>query len=127
MAPKKRPSAAAVARATFDPHPPPLTDDATTSPRRERPLIEQARPPPAQVRVQSAQEVADRVGVTRSRSGSGASAESFRRRDGSAPGTSVGSRPTSTSGSPTCQGCGNDDDPYPWSAALTMGDREKQV
>ena len=64
MAPKKRPSAAAVARATFDPHPPPLTDDATTSPRRERPLIEQARPPPAQVRVQSAQEVADRVGVT---------------------------------------------------------------
>ena len=57
---KKKQSAAAKARATFDPDPPPLTDDVLLE--RIRALVEKARPPPK--RLLSAKDVMERTGLT---------------------------------------------------------------
>jgi prophage regulatory protein len=60
---KRRPSAAARARAAFDPNPPKPSSDTAPLPERRRALIEEARPPPPP-RLLSRAEMLKRVALT---------------------------------------------------------------
>jgi prophage regulatory protein len=63
LAKKRRPSAAARARAALDPVPPPATDDTVPLPERRRARIEEARPPPPP-RLLARAEMLKRVALT---------------------------------------------------------------
>ncbi len=60
MPSKKKKSSAAIARAAFDSSPRPVESEAPPQ-QRERPVTEEARPPP---RLLTAREVMERVGLT---------------------------------------------------------------
>jgi predicted DNA-binding transcriptional regulator AlpA len=61
---KKRPSAAAVARAKFDPDPPPMRSAPLPPPGDDSLVVERARPPPTGVCMLSRREVLRRIGLT---------------------------------------------------------------